>query len=153
MPGVSHLTDDGAPLVNSPATPLSPTRLVTLYTLFAGIAILANIGSQKLSLLAYSGPFGVPLSVFVGTGGGLVLKFLLDKTWIFRYQHRDMSHGIQSFALYTVMGLATTAIFWAFEFGGDAMFHSEAARFIGGAIGLAIGYVVKYRLDKKFVFS
>ena len=139
--------------MNSPATPLSSTRLVTLYTLFAGISILANIGLQKLFLIVYQGPFGVPLSVFVGTGGGLVVKFLLDKIWIFRYQHRDLSHGIRSFMLYTVMGLATTVIFWGLEFGADAIFHSEAARFTGGAIGLAIGYVVKYRLDKKFVFA
>jgi putative flippase GtrA len=139
--------------VNSPVTPLSPTRLVTLYALFAGIAILANIGLQKLFLMVYPGPFAVPLSVFFGTGGGLVVKFLLDKVWIFRYQHRDLSHGIKSFMLYTVMGLVTTAVFWGFEFGADAIFHTEAARFIGGAIGLAIGYVVKYRLDKKYVFA
>ena len=132
---------------------MNASRLVIFYTLFAGISILANIGLQKLFLLAYSGPFSVPLSVFVGTGAGLVVKFALDKLWIFRYRHRDLSHGIQSFLLYTVMGLATTVIFWGFEFGADAIYHSEPARFVGGAIGLTIGYVVKYRLDKKYVFA
>jgi putative flippase GtrA len=132
---------------------MNASRLVIFYTLFAGISILANIGLQKLFLLVYSGPFSVPLSVFVGTGGGLVVKFALDKIWIFRYRHRDLSHGIQSFLLYTVMGLATTVIFWGFEFGADAIYNSEPARFAGGAIGLAIGYVVKYRLDKKYVFA
>jgi putative flippase GtrA len=132
---------------------MNASRLVIFYTLFAGISILANIGLQKLFLLVYSGPFSVPLSVFVGTGAGLVVKFALDKLWIFRYRHRDLSHGIQSFLLYTVMGLATTVIFWGFEFGADAIYHSEPARFVGGAIGLTIGYVVKYRLDKKYVFA
>ncbi|MGF6465692.1 GtrA family protein [Paraburkholderia youngii] len=132
---------------------MSASRLVIFYAMFAAISIAANIGLQKLSLITYSGAFSVPLSVVVGTGGGLVVKFLLDKLWIFRYQHRDLSHGIQSFLLYTVMGLATTAIFWGFEFGADAIYHSEPARFTGGAIGLVIGYVVKYRLDKKFVFA
>jgi putative flippase GtrA len=132
---------------------LTSSRLVIFYTFFAGISILANIGLQKLFLIVYPGPFAVPLSVLVGTGGGLVVKFVLDKLWIFRYQHRDLSHGIQSFMLYTFMGLATTVIFWGFEFGSDAVFHTEFARFTGGAIGLAIGYVVKYRLDKKFVFA
>ncbi|MBB5416358.1 putative flippase GtrA [Paraburkholderia atlantica] len=132
---------------------MSASRLVIFYAMFAAISIAANIGLQKLSLITYSGAFSVPLSVVVGTGGGLVVKFLLDKLWIFRYQHRDLSHGIQSFLLYTVMGLATTAIFWGFEFGADAIYHSEPARFTGGVIGLVIGYIVKYRLDKKFVFA
>ncbi|MGF6443412.1 GtrA family protein [Paraburkholderia youngii] len=132
---------------------MSASRLVIFYAMFAAISIAANIGLQKLSLITYSGAFSVPLSVVVGTGGGLVVKFLLDKLWIFRYQHRDLSHGIQSFLLYTVMGLATTAIFWGFEFGADSIYHSEPARFTGGVIGLVIGYVVKYRLDKKFVFA
>jgi putative flippase GtrA len=132
---------------------MSAPRLVIFYSLFAALSILANIGFQKISLLVYGGPFSVPLSVVVGTGVGLVVKFALDKIWIFRYRHRDLSHGIQSFILYTVMGLATTAIFWGFEFGADAIYHSEPARFTGGVVGLVIGYVVKYRLDKKFVFA
>ncbi|MBC8750401.1 MULTISPECIES: GtrA family protein [Paraburkholderia] len=132
---------------------MSASRLVIFYAIFAAISIAANIGLQKLSLMTYSGAFSVPLSVVVGTGGGLVVKFVLDKLWIFRYRHRDLSHGIQSFLLYTVMGLATTAIFWGFEFGADAIYHSEPARFTGGVIGLVIGYIVKYRLDKKFVFA
>ena len=139
--------------MNTSAMPMNASRLVIFYSIFAGISILANIGLQKLFLLVYSGPFSVPLSVFVGTGGGLVVKFALDKLWIFRYRHRDLSHGIQSFLLYTVMGLATTVIFWGFEFGADAIYHSESARFAGGAIGLVIGYIVKYRLDKKYVFA
>ena len=132
---------------------MSAPRLVIFYALFAGLSILANIGFQKLSLIAYSGAFSVLFSVVVGTAVGLVVKFALDKIWIFRYRHRDLSHGIRSFLLYTVMGLATTAIFWGFEFGANAIYHSEPARFTGGVIGLVIGYIVKYRLDKKYVFA
>ncbi|MEX3900106.1 GtrA family protein [Paraburkholderia sp. BR10954] len=132
---------------------MSASRLVIFYSLFAGLSILANIGFQKISLLVWSGVFSVPLSVVVGTGVGLVVKFALDKIWIFRYRHRDLSHGIRSFMLYTVMGLATTAIFWGFEFGADAIYHSEPVRFSGGVIGLVIGYLIKYRLDKRFVFA
>ncbi|MGF6371315.1 hypothetical protein OKW40_004065 [Paraburkholderia sp. RAU6.4a] len=139
--------------MNSPAAPLSAPRLVVFYSLFAGLSILANIGSQKISLLVYADAFSVPVSVVVGTGVGLVVKFALDKIWIFRYRHRDLSHGIKSFILYTVMGLATTAIFWGFEFGADAIYHSEPVRFSGGVIGLVIGYLIKYRLDKRFVFA
>jgi hypothetical protein len=54
-------------VVNSPAIPMSASRLVIFYALFAGLSIVANIGSQKLSLITYSGAFSVPLSVVVGT--------------------------------------------------------------------------------------
>lgn len=50
------------------------------------------------------------------------------------------------------MGLATTAVFWAFEFGFEHMFHDKWLHYLGGVIGLAVGYVTKYQLDKRFVF-
>jgi hypothetical protein len=38
------------------------------------------------------------------------------------------------------------------EFGFDYLFKTTEARYIGACIGLAIGYIIKYRLDKRFVF-
>jgi putative flippase GtrA len=51
------------------------------------------------------------------------------------------------------MGLATTAIFWSVEFGFDRIFGTAHMRYVGAVIGLAIGYIVKYYLDKRFVFG
>ncbi|MCA7085481.1 GtrA family protein [Cupriavidus sp. DB3] len=133
--------------------PTARTHIAILYTVFAIVSIIANLGAQKLFLLGYDHRFAIPLSVLFGTAVGLLTKFVLDKTWIFRYQHRNLSHGVQNFALYSLMGVATTAVFWAFEFGAEALFRSEEARFVGGAIGLSIGYVTKYWLDKTYVFS
>lgn len=127
--------------------------LVTRYTLFALVSMAANLGSQKMTWLVYDGAFSIPLAVCIGTGVGLVVKYALDKAWIFRYEHRSVAHGIQTFSLYTVMGLATTSIFWAMEFGAQALFHSEHARLAGGALCLVLGYLAKYRLDKRFVFA
>ncbi|HEY3597140.1 MAG TPA: GtrA family protein [Paraburkholderia sp.] len=135
------------------AAPLGRSRLVAWYAIFAALSIVANLVSQKLAFWLYQGWLGVPLSVCVGTGVGLVVKYVLDKIWIFRYPHRSVAHGIQTFTLYVVMGLGTTAIFWAVEFGADAIFHTEPARLAGGAIGLTLGYVAKYHLDKRFVFA
>jgi hypothetical protein len=50
------------------------------------------------------------------------------------------------------MGIATTAIFWGFEFGFNHAFQSKEMRYLGGLIGLAIGYWTKYHLDKRYVF-
>jgi len=80
------------------------------------------------------------------------VKYLLDKAFIFRFTARDKLHDVQTFGLYTVMGIATTAIFWGFEFGFNHAFRSKEMRYLGGLIGLAIGYWTKYHLDKRYVF-
>ena len=128
-------------------------RLAITYAVLALIAMATNIGAQELSVRVYNGAFGVPLSVFIGTGVGLVVMYVLDKAFIFRFRARDKLHDVQSFGLYTVPGVVTTAIFWGFEFGFEAAFHSKDMRYVGGLIGLAIGYFTKYRLDKRYVFG
>jgi len=42
--------------------------------------------------------------------------------------------------------------FWAVEYAFHLTFVTDAMRYVGGVIGLAIGFHVKYKLDKKFVF-
>ncbi len=127
-------------------------KLVVVYTILALIATIANIGAQDIATRLYAGAFAMTLSVLVGTAVGLVVKYVLDKRYIFRFQARDAAHDGQTFALYTLMGLVTTAVFWGFEFGFDYLFQSKELRYLGGIIGLAIGYVVKYQLDKRYVF-
>lgn len=117
------------------------------------IAIAANIGTQDLVIRTYSGAFSILASVVVGTGAGLVVKYLLDKHFIFRFRARNFAHDTKTFALYTVMGLATTAVFWGFEFSFYHIFETNEMRYLGGVIGLVIGYLIKYRLDKRFVFK
>ncbi|MBS0547084.1 MAG: GtrA family protein [Proteobacteria bacterium] len=128
-------------------------RLAILYTALALIAMAGNIGAQELVLRAYQGPYHVPLSVFIATGVGLVIKYVLDKAFIFRFRADNALHDARTFALYTVMGVVTTAIFWGFEFGFDALFQDKEIRYLGGLIGLGIGYWTKYNLDKRFVFG
>lgn len=141
--------------MSSPAVgmTLSRSRLVFWYAVFAAISIGANLGSQSLAFHLYQGPQAVPLSVCVGTGVGLVVKYLLDKSWIFRYEHRSVVHGMRTFALYVAMGVGTTLVFWTVEFAANAIFQHEVGRLAGGALGLVIGYVTKYHLDKRFVFA
>ena len=127
-------------------------KLAITYTIFALIATIANIGAQDIVIRGYSGMFDVLLSVVVGTGVGLVVKYVLDKKYIFGFRARSVAHDGQTFLLYTVMGLVTTAIFWAFEFGFHHLFETKEMRYLGGVIGLAIGYLTKYHLDKRYVF-
>jgi len=127
-------------------------KLAITYAVFAIIATIANIAAQDITIHIYAGVYSILLSVAVGTAAGLVIKYILDKRYIFRFQTRNTSHNGKVFVLYTFMGIVTTMIFWLFEFGFNHLFQTKEMRYFGGVIGLAIGYIVKYRLDKRFVF-
>lgn len=126
-------------------------RIALLYALFCAVAIVVNIGSQDLALRLW--PTGIWFSIIVGTGTGLVVKYLLDKRFIFRFKPQNVSHDSRTFVLYTVMGVVTTAIFWGFEYGFWHAFGTAQMRYLGGVIGLVIGYLAKYHLDRNFVFN
>ncbi|MBO9409312.1 GtrA family protein [Shimia sp. R9_1] len=127
------------------------TQLVTRYSAFAVVATIANLLTQRLSLAFYEGSLGVPLAIFVGTVVGLVVKFHLDKRWIFF----DASKEAQSrkFGLYTLMGVITTVIFWGSEYGFWLIWQTDLMREAGAVLGLSVGYFCKYHLDKRFVFT
>ncbi|ENX25574.1 GtrA family protein [Acinetobacter sp. CIP 102136] len=127
-------------------------KLAVLYAAFAIVATFFNILAQDICSYIYSGPFYILISIIVGTGVGLVIKYILDKKYIFKYKTQNAQHDGKVFMLYTLMGIFTTIIFWGFEFGFHAIFATKEMRYVGGVIGLMIGYICKYYLDKRFVF-
>ena len=138
---------------------LSGSRLVIRYAAFAALATVANLGAQRVVLAV--GEAVAPgheaaafaAAVFVGTGVGLVLKYVLDKRWIFADATTGAAAQGAQFALYTVMGLVTTAIFWGTETAFWLIWGTDAMRELGAVLGLAVGYVVKYHLDRRLVFT
>jgi putative flippase GtrA len=128
------------------------SQLAMKYGAFALIASAANIIAQDLFIRAYSGDFAILLSISAGTVVGLVVKYTLDKLYIFRFRARSFTHDTWTFVLYASMGLVTTLIFWGFEFAFHHIFTTKEMRYLGGMIGLLLGYLTKYSLDKRYVF-
>lgn len=134
---------------------MSGSTLALRYAGFAVLAMLANLGAQRLVLAGSADVAAVPSVLALGTGtlAGLVVKYLLDKRWIFY----DRSAGVHAhstrFALYSVMGIATTALFWITETLFWLLGGTQLARELGAILGLTIGYLVKYQLDRRFVFD
>ncbi len=126
--------------------------LALRYTIFAIVSTLANLLVQYMSFLFYDGIGSLYIAMFSGTLAGLVLKYVLDKKYIFFHQPKNKKDDGKKFLLYTLMGVITTAIFWGFEIGFHWAFENEHAKYFGAAIGLGIGYILKYFLDKQFVF-
>ncbi|HHJ34756.1 MAG TPA: GtrA family protein [Gammaproteobacteria bacterium] len=122
------------------------------YILFAVISTLLNLLFQYLSFLIYTGIGKLFVAMVAGTLAGLVSKYVLDKKYIFYHTPENRRDDAKKFVLYTFMGVFTTAIFWGTEIGFDALFDHEYAKYAGAVIGLGIGYIIKYSLDKKYVF-
>lgn len=127
-------------------------RIAVLYAVFAALATAANLGAQALVIWAYRGPYAVPLSILVGTAAGLPIKYVLEKRHIFGFQADDLAHDGRMFMLYSAMGVLTTLLFWGTEYAFHVVYGTDAMRYLGGALGLTVGYVIKYHLDKRFVF-
>ena len=130
----------------------SAVSIAFLYSLFAAFSTVINIGFQMLSIWAYTGIYALEVSIFIGTVAGLPLRYLLEKQYIFSYESDGIFHNGRLFVLYSFMGVFTTVIFWSFEYAFHLIFANDIMRYLGGVVGLAIGFYVKYQLDKKFVF-
>lgn len=131
---------------------LTAVRIAVLYTLFAVLSTVINIGSQMLSIWAFKGPYSVEISILVGTAAGLPLRYFLEKRYIFNFKSQNLKHDGKLFVFYSAMGIITTLMFWGIEYAFYIIYDTDFMRYVGGVIGLAVGFYVKYQLDKKYVF-
>ncbi|MCL3881726.1 GtrA family protein [Marivita sp. GX14005] len=131
---------------------MTRTTLVTRYVAFAILATLLNLAVQRMVLSVDGGAVGFAAAVGLGTLAGLALKYALDKRWIFGDLSRGVAAHGRKFSMYTAMGVITTAIFWGTETAFWVVWKTDGMRELGAVLGLAAGYVIKYRLDRRFVF-
>ncbi|MFZ5985805.1 MAG: GtrA family protein [Bacillota bacterium] len=132
-------------------------NLAVKYALFAAVSTVGNLLTQHMVqifvLHTFMGRYSIYPAIFLGTLVGLVIKYTLDKRFIFFYNTKNQAENAGKFLLYSFMGIFTTLIFWFFELLFNSLFEFDLAKYIGAVIGLTIGYVLKYNLDKKFVFK
>lgn len=127
--------------------------LILRYASFAVLASLANLMMQRAVFTFGVGPVVFVAALFFGTLVSLVLKYLLDKRWIFA----DASTGVKAhgrkLTMYTALGIITTIISWGTETAFWLTWQTVTMREIGLILGLTVGYTVKYNLDRRFVFT
>ncbi|MEP2827804.1 GtrA family protein [Parvibaculum sp.] len=127
--------------------------LILRYVAFAVAATTTNLATQRLVL--QFGDTGGYFAAAVGAGTvvGLVIKYVLDKRWIFYDVETGVKNHSRKFSIYTAMGMITTAIFWGTETAFWLTWQTDMMRELGTILGLSVGYVVKYNLDRRFVFT
>jgi putative flippase GtrA len=127
--------------------------LILRYAAFAVVATIANLATQRLVLQFGDTGGYFAAAVDAGTIVGLVIKYIFDKRWIFYDLETGVKNHGRKFSLYTAMGLITTAIFWGTETAFWLIWQTDMMRELGAILGLSGGYVVKYNLDRRFVFT
>ena len=132
---------------------MSAQRLILRYAAFALIAMLVNLGAQRAVLALHAPGAGFAAALVTGTALGLVVKYVLDKRWIFFDRATGLGAHGRRFSLYTGMGLVTTLLFWGTETAFWTIGRTEALRETGAVLGLVAGYALKYALDRRYVFT
>ena len=132
---------------------MNKKKVFFLYAFFAILASLINLTAQRFVLSFGKSNFLFITAILIGTFLGLLVKFFLDKKWIFKYKIRGLRNQSFKFGIYSVMGIFTTIIFWFTETIFWKIWQTDNMREIGALIGLGFGYIIKYHLDKRFVFK
>lgn len=123
-----------------------------LYLLFSLISIFINILIQYLSMFFYRGFLDVEISILLGTLVSVPFRYIVEKTYIFNFTSINLKQDSQIFVLYLYYSIITTLIFWSIEYCFYILFSTNLMRYVGGILGLSIGFFLKYQLDKKYVF-
>lgn len=131
---------------------LDGKTLVLRYAAFAACAIATNLLFQNAVLLTLDGWYVIYLAIAAGNASGLLLKFVLDKKWIFYDPETRVSANAGKFFIYSALGVLTTGVFWATELTFHYLFKTVFMTNVGAVLGLVAGYLLKYHLDKNFTF-
>ena len=124
---------------------------LVLYILFAVLSTVANLATQEV--VFRQSPFAsLPLAILAGTVAVFVVKYLLDKRWVFSDNYTTHRDELRKVSLYGLFSVFTTLIFWVFELAFWTIWGTDVAKYAGAVLGLAIGYAVKFSLDRSFVF-
>lgn len=128
---------------------MSRGRALTLYVLFAGAAVGLNVLVQRLVFAVYHGPQTIVVAMVVGAGVALTAKYFLDRKWVLGVRHAADEEEIIKYAM---AGATITLVFFAFQYTIWIFYQTDLARDIGIVLGMAVGYLIKFLIDRKFVF-
>ncbi len=126
--------------------------IATRYILFAILSTLVNLLSQFLTFVILDYMYETYIAIANGTIAGLLVKYLLDKYYIFNLNVKENSSS-NTFVPYVLTSILTTIIFWVTELWFINYIQIPYTEYIGAIVGLSMGYTLKYFLDRDFVFN
>lgn len=128
------------------------SRIALSYCAIALVSSALNIAVQAAWVALDRGAHAIPLSMLAGTAACVPLKYVLEKRHVFGFRAQNLRHDGELLVLYAFFGVFTTLLFWGVEWLFQLAFHTAGMRYVGAAVGLALGFVLRYQLDRRFVF-
>ena len=126
--------------------------ILVRYVSFAIIAGAMNLMTQAIVFgLAPVQPLAA--SILAGTAVGFMVKYILDKRWIFFDDYDGAAQEVRKIFLYGSFSVAMTLVFWGFEIAFFEIGGTQTAKYTGAVIGLSIGNFAKYLLDRGITFN
>ena len=147
-------------------------KQMTLYFIFAAFMILLNYIIQKINELAISpficsvfggndfiqafyclSPIDMPELVgsIVAVGITYLIKFFLDKYLVFKKTSLNVKETSKEFFKYFGFAILTTILNIGIQFIFTNLFNAPFE--VGFLFAMSIGYITKFFLDRKYVFS
>jgi putative flippase GtrA len=131
---------------------LPPQAIFVRYVLFAALSTLVNLVTQEATF-RLAPLMALELSILAGTAAGFLTRYVLEKKWVFLDPFTGYPEEARKLFLYGVFGVGTTLLFWAIEIAFWLIWQTAGAKYTGAVIGLSLGYLAKYFLDKHYVFT
>ena len=148
-------------------------KQMVLYFIFAACMIVLNYVIQKLNELVitpyicgtfgsiefiqifYCSPSSIDMPKLIGSiaavGITYIIKFFLDKYIVFKKSSLKIKETSQEFLKYFGFAILTTIENIGIQFLLDNFFNTPLE--VSVIIALSIGYLTKFFLDKKYVFT
>jgi len=117
--------------------------------------ICGNFGSIEFFQLFYCSTIPYNMSELIGSiaavGITYIIKFFLDKYIVFKKSSLKIKETSQEFFKYFGFAILTTILNIGIQFLLTNLFYAPLE--ISFVVALSIGYVTKFFLDKKYVFT
>ena len=127
-------------------------NIILKYSFFSTLSIIMNLLTQRFVLEISLSDLKLLYAIASGTIAGFILKYILDRNYIFNDSYANFSRETHKISKYAFFSIFTTGIFWFSELLFWQLYKTDLAREFGAVLGLTIGYYIKYNLDKKYVF-
>ena len=89
--------------------------LIFRYLVFAILATFVNLSVQRIIFWYGDSNSIFALALALGGAMGLVVKYILDKRWVFEDIRPGVEEHSKKFPLYILIGVFSTLIFWVTE--------------------------------------
>lgn len=131
------------------------------YLIFAAIAIALNMLVFSAAKFILEQLFNYPdfaviikyTAKLMGIASGFMLKYILDKKYVFNDSKGTLQEEAQKVGIYGLLSIFTTLLLFVISEGVERIIDWKYEVYAGWLIGLIIGYLLKYFLDKRFVFK